>query len=122
MEKQSRRHGAFCLQVKEASVTPEKRVVARPGVPAPTRLSAFVFADRPSPPSRDPDRDGHYVFELGENLSSRCALLDCRSIFGKTLLSDSRLGRLWNMCVCAPQESSRCVLQWYSSMDVGFKG
>lgn len=65
---------ASCLQVNEAPLTPEKRVVARPGVPAPTRLSAFVVADRPSPPIREPDRDGHYVFELGENLSSRCEL------------------------------------------------
>jgi len=48
-------------------------VVARPGVPAPTRLSAFVVPDRPSPVQRLPDKDGHYVFELGENLSSRCA-------------------------------------------------
>ena len=60
-------------QVKEAPPTPEKRVVARPGVPAPTRLSAFVVPDRPSPAQRPPDTDGHYVFELGENLSSRCA-------------------------------------------------
>ena len=60
-------------QVKEAPPTPEKRVVARPGVPAPTRLSAFVVPDRPSPVQRLPDKDGHYVFELGENLSSRCA-------------------------------------------------
>ena len=63
------------LQVKEAPPTPEKRVVARPGVPAPTRLSAFVVPDRPSPVQRPPDKDGHYVFELGENLSSRCAAL-----------------------------------------------
>ena len=62
-------------QVKEAPPTPEKRVVARPGVPAPTRLSAFVVPDRPSPVQRPPDKDGHYVFELGENLSSRCAPL-----------------------------------------------
>ena len=49
--------------------------MARPGVPAPTRLSAFVVPDRPSPVQRLPDKDGHYVFELGENLSSRCAPL-----------------------------------------------
>ena len=62
-----------CAQA--APHTPEKRVVARPGVPAPTRLSAFVVADRPSPPARAPDKDGHYVFELGENISSRCEFL-----------------------------------------------
>lgn len=25
-----------------------------------------------SPPRRDDDKDGHYMFELGENLTSRC--------------------------------------------------
>lgn len=27
-----------------------------------------------SPPRRDDDRDGHYVFNLGENLTPRCNL------------------------------------------------
>lgn len=28
-----------------------------------------------SPPKRDDDRDGHYVFVLGENLTPRCNFL-----------------------------------------------
>jgi hypothetical protein len=28
-----------------------------------------------SPPRRDDDREGHYVFNLGENLTPRCPLL-----------------------------------------------
>mmetsp|Transcript_11657 Transcript_11657/g.42626 ORF Transcript_11657/g.42626 Transcript_11657/m.42626 type:complete len:205 (+) Transcript_11657:279-893(+) len=32
-------------------------------------------SQRPSPPHRPDDKDGHYVFELGENLSSRYKIL-----------------------------------------------
>ena len=52
----------------------QRRAVARPGVPPPTRLSSFVVPNRPSPPLRGPDKDGHFVFDLGDNISSRCAL------------------------------------------------
>ncbi len=52
----------------------QRRAVARPGVPLPTRLSSFVVPNRPSPPLRGPDKDGHFVFDLGDNISSRCAL------------------------------------------------
>jgi hypothetical protein len=30
-----------------------------------------------SPPWHDDDKDGHYMFELGENITSRCNLLLC---------------------------------------------
>lgn len=42
---------------------------------APTDLShlyARGFAERGSPPWWDDDKTGHYVFEFGENLTSRC--------------------------------------------------
>lgn len=36
--------------------------------------SLFVkgLAQKGSPPWRDDDKDGHYMFELGENLTLRC--------------------------------------------------
>lgn len=30
------------------------------------------LAQKGSPPQRDDDKDGHYMFELGENLTTRC--------------------------------------------------
>lgn len=30
------------------------------------------LAQKGSPPWRDDDKDGHYIFELGENLTTRC--------------------------------------------------
>lgn len=40
----------------------------------PDHASLFVkgLAQKGSPPWRDDDKDGHYVFALGENLTSRC--------------------------------------------------
>ena len=35
-------------------------------------LSVKGVAQNGSPPRRDDDKDGHYMFELGENLTSRC--------------------------------------------------
>ncbi len=52
-----------------------KRPYLRPGIPAETPLSCYP--DRASPPVRADDADGHYVFELGENLSSRCGSHAC---------------------------------------------
>ena len=60
------------VQTGEPPDKRQKRAVARPGVPQPTRKSAFVVPNRPSPPERPPDKDGHFVFELGDNLTSRC--------------------------------------------------
>lgn len=39
----------------------------------PDHTSLFVkgLAQKGSPPWRDDDKDGHYVFSLGENLTSR---------------------------------------------------
>ena len=39
-----------------------------------TASSLFVkeLARNGSPPLREDDKDGHYMFELGENLTSRC--------------------------------------------------
>ena len=45
------------------------RRIQRPGVPAAIRLEAWP---RDSPPIRPDDKDGHYVFVLGENLGTRC--------------------------------------------------
>lgn len=50
----------------------QKRAVSRPGIPKATRLSAFHVPNRPSQPLRGADKDGHFVFELGDNISSRC--------------------------------------------------
>jgi hypothetical protein len=67
------------MQTGEPPDKRQKRAVARPGVPQPTRKSAFVVPNRPSPPERPPDKDGHFVFELGDNLTSRCELLCLQS-------------------------------------------
>ena len=39
-------------------------------------------AQRGSPPWRDDDKDGHYMFELGENLTTRCnySLFSCSNL------------------------------------------
>lgn len=52
------------------------RTVGQPlaGLPAPAAMPAN--GNRPtSPPWRDDDKDGHYVFELGENITPRYKLL-----------------------------------------------
>mmetsp|Transcript_10820 Transcript_10820/g.32467 ORF Transcript_10820/g.32467 Transcript_10820/m.32467 type:complete len:449 (-) Transcript_10820:2900-4246(-) len=65
----------------------QKRAVARPGVPPPTRLSSFIVPNRPSPPLRGADKDGHFVFELGDNISSRYKILSKmgEGTFGRVL-------------------------------------
>ncbi|BDA46929.1 Serine/threonine-protein kinase AFC2 [Coccomyxa sp. Obi] len=64
-----------------------RQKIERPGVPAPTRTSAFVVPDRPSPPFREDDKDGHFVYELGDNLTSRYKILSKmgEGTFGRVL-------------------------------------
>jgi dual-specificity kinase len=40
----------------------------------PDHGSLFVkgLAQKGSPPWRDDDKDGHYIFAIGDNLTSRC--------------------------------------------------
>ena len=78
--------------------TSEARYILRPGIPLAIRVGDFRFQDKLSPPERCPKeasaaartaapsrprlaqgahkdlemQDGHYVYELGENISSRC--------------------------------------------------
>ncbi|KAI8462996.1 MAG: kinase-like domain-containing protein [Monoraphidium minutum] len=61
--------------------------VERPGIPNPIRLSAFRLPDKPSPPLRGDDKEGHYVYELGENISSRYKILSKfgEGTFGRVL-------------------------------------
>eukprot|EP00882_Tetradesmus_deserticola_P025659 GHRQ01028205.1.p1 GENE.GHRQ01028205.1~~GHRQ01028205.1.p1 ORF type:complete len:209 (+),score=58.14 GHRQ01028205.1:980-1606(+) len=90
--------------------------VLRPGIPNPIRLSAFKLADKPSPPLRGDDKvrrvhvavlgalahafvqlaankgaaclqEGHYNYELGENISSRYKILSKfgEGTFGRVL-------------------------------------
>ncbi|WIA08010.1 hypothetical protein OEZ85_007480 [Tetradesmus obliquus] len=61
--------------------------VQRPGIPNPIRLSAFKLADKPSPPLRGDDKEGHYNYELGENISSRYKILSKfgEGTFGRVL-------------------------------------
>ncbi|DBB08056.1 hypothetical protein WJX82_008051 [Trebouxia sp. C0006] len=63
------------------------RSVERPGVPAATDTSAFIVPNRPSPAFRADDKDGHYVFNLGENLTSRYKILSKmgEGTFGRVL-------------------------------------
>mmetsp|Transcript_29020 Transcript_29020/g.64016 ORF Transcript_29020/g.64016 Transcript_29020/m.64016 type:complete len:454 (-) Transcript_29020:627-1988(-) len=64
-----------------------KREVLRPGIPAATPTSVCRFAEKLSPPLREDDKDGHYVYELGENLSSRYKILSKmgEGTFGRVL-------------------------------------
>ncbi|KXZ55462.1 hypothetical protein GPECTOR_2g1011 [Gonium pectorale] len=61
--------------------------VLRPGVPARISLSAFRVPDKLSPPVRDDDKDGHFQYELGENLSTRYKILSKmgEGTFGRVL-------------------------------------
>eukprot|EP00877_Chromochloris_zofingiensis_P013582 jgi/Chrzof1/8478/Cz03g12050.t1 len=61
--------------------------VLRPGIPYPIRLSSFRLPDKPSPPLRGDDKEGHYVYELGENISSRYKILSKfgEGTFGRVL-------------------------------------
>ncbi len=52
-----------------------KRPVVRPGLPVETPSGSFRAANKASPPLREDDEQGHYVFELGENLSTRYKIL-----------------------------------------------
>uniref|UniRef100_A0A0D9V2G2 Protein kinase domain-containing protein n=1 Tax=Leersia perrieri TaxID=77586 RepID=A0A0D9V2G2_9ORYZ len=56
------------------------------GAPPPTER-AVVARGAASPPWRDDDRDGHYVFELGENLNRRYKILSKmgEGTFGRVL-------------------------------------
>jgi hypothetical protein len=85
---------------KLAAKTKASRDIKRPGIPPATPLKPNEFPDKRSPPHRDDDQvrgiipqpakqeadalttpiavqDGHYVYELGENLSSRCKVNCC---------------------------------------------
>lgn len=47
-------------------------------------VSTQVNQDHPrdgSPPMREDDKDGHYVFAVGDNLTSRCNYLPSSSLF-----------------------------------------
>lgn len=41
-------------------------------VPAPVMLRNEAFRRHVSPPRREDDREGHYVFSFGDNLTPRC--------------------------------------------------
>ncbi|GFR49286.1 hypothetical protein Agub_g11295 [Astrephomene gubernaculifera] len=64
-----------------------KLEICRPGVPARISLSAFRLPDKLSPPLRDDDKDGHFQYELGDNLSSRYKILSKmgEGTFGRVL-------------------------------------
>ncbi|KAL3135779.1 hypothetical protein ABBQ32_007343 [Trebouxia sp. C0010 RCD-2024] len=66
---------------------PPAQPVERPGVPAATDTSAFIVPNRPSPAYRADDKEGHYVFQLGENLTSRYKILSKmgEGTFGRVL-------------------------------------
>uniref|UniRef100_A0A7S0S3R3 Protein kinase domain-containing protein n=1 Tax=Chlamydomonas leiostraca TaxID=1034604 RepID=A0A7S0S3R3_9CHLO len=74
----------------EAENVQGKRVrqeILRPGIPPATPTNSFRVPDRPSPPLREDDKDGHYVYELGENLTSRYKILSKmgEGTFGRVL-------------------------------------
>lgn len=53
----------------------KRRRVARTGIPAPLPAYELQTFDRPSPPFRDDDDNGHYQFEIGENLAPRFKIM-----------------------------------------------
>ncbi|XVF35498.1 hypothetical protein REPUB_Repub18cG0150700 [Reevesia pubescens] len=57
--------------------------VAPSGLPEAQR--ARVTARRSSPPKRDDDHEGHYVFNLGENLTPRSKIASVVGTFGRVL-------------------------------------
>ncbi|KAJ9534697.1 hypothetical protein QJQ45_013058 [Haematococcus lacustris] len=75
------------LQVYAQHPKRPRREVLRPGIPPATSTTAFRVLDRPSPPVREDDKDGHYVYELGENLTSRYKILSKmgEGTFGRVL-------------------------------------
>lgn len=60
---------------------------SRPGIPAEADLNSFRVLDRPSPPFRADDKDGHYRYEPGENISTRYKILSKlgEGTFGRVL-------------------------------------
>uniref|UniRef100_A0A061RJ98 Dual-specificity kinase n=1 Tax=Tetraselmis sp. GSL018 TaxID=582737 RepID=A0A061RJ98_9CHLO len=59
----------------------------RVGIPAETDPKSIRVPDRPSPPLRSDDKDGHYRFVCGENFSSRYKILSKmgEGTFGRVL-------------------------------------
>ncbi|KAI7843948.1 hypothetical protein COHA_002486 [Chlorella ohadii] len=53
----------------------KRRRISRAGVPAPLPSYELRTFDRPSPPFRDDDENGHYRFEIGENLAPRFKIM-----------------------------------------------
>ncbi|OMO61870.1 hypothetical protein CCACVL1_23202 [Corchorus capsularis] len=51
----------------------------------PEAQRALVTARRSSPPKRDDDHEGHYVFNLGENLTPRSKIASVVGTFGRVL-------------------------------------
>ncbi|XVF89224.1 hypothetical protein PTKIN_Ptkin19aG0112800 [Pterospermum kingtungense] len=51
----------------------------------PEAQRALVTSRRTSPPKRDDDQDGHYVFNLGENLTPRSKIASVVGTFGRVL-------------------------------------
>jgi len=60
---------------------------SRPGIPPEADLGQFRVLNRPSPPFRADDKDGHYRYEPGENLSTRYKILSKlgEGTFGRVL-------------------------------------
>ncbi|KAL4457537.1 hypothetical protein ABPG75_012402 [Micractinium tetrahymenae] len=54
---------------------PKRRRIARAGVPVPLPAYELRTFDRPSPPLREDDANGHYQFEIGENLAPRFKIM-----------------------------------------------
>jgi dual-specificity kinase len=65
------------------------------GAPPPPAERAVVARGGASPPWRDDDRDGHYVFDLGENLNRRYKIL-------------SKMGEGWIFCNLFPSTWCLC--------------
>ncbi len=70
----------------DAAATPEpkRRRIERIGPPPKTRTSALVVPGRFSAQPHADDKDGHYVFEMGENLTARCEHARARCILHLT--------------------------------------
>lgn len=83
-----RRRSAYSEQEQEDDYFGKRKragVVVRPGIPAPIRLDAIP--GKLSPPNRPDNKDGHYTFDLGDNLSSRYKILSKmgEGTFGRVL-------------------------------------
>ncbi|KAF5836199.1 kinase-like domain-containing protein [Dunaliella salina] len=77
----------WSLQALPAAAYKAPKRVCRPGIPPATSTLSFQVPDRPSPPLRADDKEGHYVYQLGENLSSRYKILSKmgEGTFGRVL-------------------------------------